>query len=336
MPRAKIDLGAGWEAAFESKLAPLLSAKVSEEPRTERELSEISLEAAGGEAGLREMAGQLKKLYALQYGRHLSDRTARATIGRTIARVLSKVKSGPLVARFSVSKRKIQVGREGKHGRLFFSGKDAARSKLSKLYLSSRGGGKSLGREILLILEKRNSLLLSSIPYPEASVERAIAPLLDFGVVERRISKSGPFFCLPDRPVQDPSDSPAAGGRGTGGARAPGETIALAKKALPPSSLLLPGFSASRWILSPEGPREKRFRFSLAAFDKGARTLHLADFSEREASPAAARLLAEKASDLGLPAVLHLFAPAFSPACEKYAASRGVLLHPLGAKLKNE
>jgi hypothetical protein len=297
MPRAKIDLGEKWEATFSAKLSPAVVARVRAEPQTERELSEFALSSANA----KELAANLKRIYSLQFSRHISGKTAFSTIERAVMRALTAAKR-KFPAEFQISRNSVQIGRGERHG------------KLRKLYLSSKEN--SLGKEVLLSLDKRNFLPIDSIPYSRKHIDQSIAPLLEFGAVESRISSKGPFLALPGRPVDDEA-----------AVRKSGKFPLTEAKKLFPNCRLTENFRASRWIVGTGGLAERRISFPLVAFDSAARAVHLCDSSGKQTGPAALREFRERASDLAVPAFLHFFAPSFSKESEEYARKHGISLH---------
>lgn len=308
MPRAKISLGEKWEETFLSRLAPVLAARLAAEAMTERELADLAVALAG----TKELAGELKRLYSLQYSRHLSERTAVGTIRRVALKSLAAALSRP-PAGVRKSKSRIRIGSSGRMGFLYFPSEKAAAEKLRKLYLAAKR--KSLGREILLSLGRRNFLRLASLPYPRRQVEASIAPLLEFSVVEERIAPDGNYLCLPSEPVADSEAKPADG-----------KLLREAEREFAGEEITR-GLEICEWVLGAQGLRRMTRRISFAAV--AGNILHLCDVSARQATVAKLRELREKAALLRLPAKLHLFAPAFSEEALEYAEKTGIAAHTL-------
>ncbi len=323
MPRAKIDLGDKWEASLEKRLSESLPEKIETEPRTELELFNLAIEGSGG----KETVSELKRLYSIQFGRTLSKKSAEGAIERSVRRILAPLLESGFSGKFSRSKEAIRIGKRVRHGRLLYSDIHKAREKVKRLFLDSKEG--SLGKHILSVLEKRNFLQYSEIPYPKKNVEKSLLSLFEFGVLSEKIFPGGNALYDPLRPISDkslPGKFPERRGIRT--------FFPLAEREFP-GGLFERNFRFSRFSLDPKkGLVETKFSIDLVAFQPENSALNLCQFSER-LSVQALRSFREKAGFLSLPCHLHFFYPKSDiPAqssAEKYAVKAGIALH--GIKL---
>lgn len=320
MPRAKIDFGEKWGETLTARLSSVLPGKISSEPRTEKELLSIALEEAGG----KQTISELKRLYSIQFSRALSTKSAVSALRRSVRGLLGKLLSA-LPAGFRKSESKIQIGRGGKQGALFFADRGAARDKLRKLYLSSRQ--KSLGKEVLLALERRNNLPVESLPCQRGQAEVSLKPLFEFALIEEKQVSGRATLFSPDRELaEDEANLPAPEKRAL---------FPLAERAFPGGAFTR-NFSFPRFSLSRKGGlAERRLAIDLVVFQPANGALHLCDLLPREATAQAARSLREKAVLLGVPAHLHIFAPGFQKAAAGYSERNGITLHKIGKTEKD-
>ncbi|MFH0962263.1 MAG: hypothetical protein V1820_06285 [archaeon] len=322
MPRAKIDFGEKWEATLTARLSSALPEKISSEPRTEKELFELALAEAGG----KQTVSELKRLYSIQFSRALSNKSAVSALNRSVRHLL-----GPLLSKlppeFKKSINKIQIGRGGKHGLIFFTDRAKAAEKLRKIYLSARQ--KSLGKEVLLALERRNFLPVESLPCPRSQAEHSLKPLFEFSLVgEEQVPGGKQVLFLPDRELALP-EGPAERPGGKGG------FLPLAEQEFPGGKFTR-NFKFSRFSFErKEGIVERRLSFDLVVFQPVNGSLHLCDISPRDASVQAVRILREKSILLGVPAHLHLFATEFRKSAVDYSERNGILLHRMGKTEKD-
>lgn len=325
MPRAKIDLGDKWEVSLKKRLSESLPEKIEAEPRTELELFNLAIEGSGGQ----ETVSELKRLYSIQFGRILSKKSAEGAIERSVRRILKALLESGFSGKFTRSKEAIRIGKRVRHGRLLYSDIHKAREKVKRLFLDSKEG--SLGKHILSVLEKRNFLQYSEIPYPKENVEKSLLPLFEFGILSEKIVPGGPALYDPSRPVAEKPISKEISGR-TGGA---GKLFFSRAESEFPGARFERNFRFSHFSLDPKkGLVEARLSIDLVAFQPENSTLHLCQFSER-LSVQALRSFRERAGLLSLPCYLHLFYPKSDiPApssAEKYAVKAGIALH--GIKL---
>lgn len=331
MPRARIDLGAGWREKLAGSMEPKIAEAIMKEPLTEPEIFAAACSALGAGQSPKEIAASIRRMYSLRFRRSVSESTAMVSVLSQLKRVVSSVKERLLLKDGGRSRygteiravgREIRFGRDY-YGRIFYRAGDEERlQEKAKAIVMAHPDSTAAG--ILSALQTRGYVFSSELKSQKRAIDLASDLLLSYGLIGRGMHDGKELFHVPGFSSQTIDlVAPEAGG----GPVAAGFSEFFGKKGFK----VWKNFRCGIWTLAAEGPKVVRMGFGAVAFDPESFQLHIADSNRKKTDISKLRALRRKARDWGLPAVLHFFAPSFTPTAEKYAAKWGIRMHSTGS-----
>ncbi len=322
MPRPRIDFGEEWRGSLREKIEPYIADLLKKKPLCETELFGAALAALGGKGSHRKLAGDLRRMYSLQFRRKISEGTAGLSVLRSIREVVVAVKDALLDKTYSARYgtgffcvgKPIQFGKDY-YGRIFYAeeSKELVGKKAALIILKHE----SLAAKLLRKLDERDYLELKGVPYQKRALDLAVGLLKAYGLAElHRVDKQ-------ELLVKSGFDPQTIKLKASSSEPAMKEGEFFRKKGFEVKE----NFYAGRWVLAGKGPSVVKFKFSIVAFDVRNKTLHVADVVRKRADASKLRMLKTKCDEWGLSASLHFFAPSFTGSAEKYADRWGIALH---------
>ena len=315
MPRPKIDFGEEWQKSLKERIEPFVLQEIGKRPLTENEIFGAALAAIGGKGSHQKLAGDLRRLYSLQFRRRLSERSASLSVVRSLKQAVAGVKEDLLGGgKVFATRKPIQFGKEF-YGRIFYLGgqEELVPRKAEAVILRND----CLASKLLRQLKEKDCLFLKDIPYQKRLVDLAVGLLKAYKLARIAEIDGVKMVVREGFEPQTIKLNPVSGKTGMEEGKFFREKGFEVKE----------NFYAGRWALKADGPGIEKFKFSMVAFDRANRLLHLADVARKRADASILRAFKRKADEWGLPASLHFFAPSFTEPAESYAKKWGIALH---------